>query len=240
MRPNSKRPTVAITYSSANYAKFDHWSMVFESVAEAGATPVTIDCADVQATFRSLSRGMDGLILAGGGDVDPRRYGADANDPMIWEANPVHDSGELEAFDLAQKAGIPVLAICRGAQLVNVSLGGSLWVDLARDRPNSIGHWAGDDHISRPFHDVEVAEGSVLARWMGQGGRIPANAQHHQGMRKIAAELTETAWTSDGLVEGYECLERNLVGVQWHPELLWEAEPSAAALMAGFVEGCRG
>lgn len=239
MRASSSRPAIAVTYSSSDYADFDHWSTVFESVVEAGGVPVAIDCTDVQGTFRRLARGMGGLILGGGGDVDPRRYGADPDDPLVRDTNPLHDAGELEAFEIAQNAGTPVLAICRGAQLVNVALGGSLYVDLVRDMPGALDHWAGYENLGKPVQDVEVAEGSLIAHWMGQHGRVPVNTQHHQGMREIAPGLTETAWTSDGLVEGYECVERRLVGVQWHPEMLWEAEQSAAALMAGFVEDCR-
>ncbi|MFI5428874.1 gamma-glutamyl-gamma-aminobutyrate hydrolase family protein [Aeromicrobium sp. UC242_57] len=100
-------------------------------------------------------------------------------------------------------------------------------------------HRESEEALSRPLHEVEVRAGSLLSRWIGVHGVVPVNSEHHQGISVLAPALTPVAFSSDGLVEGAESIEHNIVGVQWHPEILWPHEPCSAALLQGFVADCQ-
>lgn len=142
----------------------------------------------------------DALVLTGGNDVDPARYGAVA-DARTSSLEPERDAFEVALLAAARRRGLPVLAICRGIQLVNVAWGGSLHLHLA-------------EHAPTRWHDVVVAPGSVLAGLHGPTARV--NSLHHQGVDRVADGLAVTARAPDGLVEGLEA--DGLVAVQWHPE----------------------
>ncbi|NYI44535.1 putative glutamine amidotransferase [Nocardioides aromaticivorans] len=232
------RPVVGITYSSQDLEDFALWRSLFHGFVAAGATPVGIDCAVEQPRIDGLVRRLDGLVVSGGGDVDPALYGGATDDELLRGVNHARDVAERSALDAAFASGIPVLAICRGLQFVNVVLGGTLYADLARDRPGPIAHRAGEEVLDRVCHDVEVEPGTLLAAWLGDAGTIAVNSEHHQGIRDLAPGLTAVAHAPDGLVEAVQLPERRLVGVQWHPEILWPNEPSSLDLLVGFVEEC--
>ena len=143
-----------------------------------------------------------GLVLTGGSDVDPARYGGVA-EASTSPLDPERDAREIALLDAARERGRPVLAICRGLQLVNVAWGGTLHLDLA-------------EHARTRWHDVAITPGSVLAGLYGPTARV--NSVHHQAVDRIADGLVVTARAPDGVVEGVEA--PGLVGVQWHPEQL--------------------
>ena len=230
-----RRPVVAITYSSREFAEFSDWATIFEAFVEAGATLVTMDCESEQATFTNLLAQVDALVLSGGGDVDPTLYGGDSTDHTVHAVSPTRDRLERLALEAAIAAGLPVLAICRGLQLMNAALGGSLVADLARDWNGTLPHRSPLDQSALSVHTVDVALGCEIAKWMGGSGAYPVNSVHHQGLDRLAQGLEPVAWSPDGLVEGVQDPARKLVGIQWHPELQWRSEPAAAALLAGFV-----
>ena len=215
----------------------------FGRVLTAMVTPFTregeLDLDAVQKVASYLvDQGSDGLVISGGGDVDPALYGGDPEDSVLRGVNQDRDASERRALDTALERGMPVLAICRGFQLVNVALGGTLHADLARDVPGSAPHHESHEALARPLHTVDVQPGSLLATWIGSTGSIPVNSEHHQGIRDLAPSLTAVATTPDGLVEAAESAERKVVGVQWHPEVLWPHEPRSASLLRGFVSEC--
>ncbi|HEU5359336.1 MAG TPA: gamma-glutamyl-gamma-aminobutyrate hydrolase family protein, partial [Gemmatimonadales bacterium] len=154
------------------------------------------------------------------------------------ELEPDRDAFEFAMLDAARARGLPVLAICRGMQVVNVALGGTLWQDLPTERRGSVQHdgtWARADRV----HAVEIARGSTLASAVGATS-IAVNSFHHQGIRALAPGLLPTATAPDGLVEGIEGADGQwLVGVQWHPEA-FHAEPDSpdARLFRTFVQAC--
>ncbi len=232
------RPIVAMTYSSTELEGFVHWRHMFRGLVAAGAVPIAIDCAVPVPQVAELVGRVDGLVISGGGDVSPDRYGGDPADPTLGDVNPVRDAGELAALDAARESGLPVFAICRGAQLVNVGLGGTLYADLDRDRPGSIAHRAGEEPLERVLHPVAVDPSSRLSRWLGGASELDVNSEHHQGLRDLASGLRATAWSSEGLVEAFEHPTEPLLAVQWHPEILWVNEPHALALMAAFTRSC--
>lgn len=237
--PPLDRPLIGITYSSAELAEFLLWRSMFRGVVAAGGVPLAIDCRDPQPHIADLVARLDGLVISGGGDVDARRYGGDPADPLLRGVNPHRDDAEIAALDTAVARGLPVLAICRGAQLVNVARGGTLHVDLGRDLPSELRHRESEEALGEPLHDVEVVAGTTLAAWTG-GGTIGVNSQHHQGIRTLADGLVPSAYAPDGLVEAFEHPPTRLTAIQWHPEVLWPSQAHALDLLRGFVATCGG
>jgi putative glutamine amidotransferase len=182
----------------------------WDRVREAGLEPV-----DVSSAAGASMAGYAGLLLTGGVDVDPAMYG-EALHPETEEVNGARDEFELTLLRQALDGGLPVLAICRGHQLLNVCFGGSLLQHVDGD-----GHrWHEDEPVTSSWHDVEIEDPSKLREIYG-AGRIVVNSRHHQAVtrERVALGLTCTAVSPDGLVEGLESpAHRWVVGVQWHPE----------------------
>lgn len=186
-----------------------------EAVWDAGGLPVllpTIDPAAAPAVLRACS----GLLLIGGGDVDPATYGEERH-PKTYEVDPQRDAFEIALVRAAIDDGLPVLGICRGAQVLNVAFGGSLQQDLTGD---SAHHWTGG---FEPAHTVVIEAGSELAAAYGTR-ELKVNSLHHQGIGRLGEELRPTAWSEDLVIEGLEHEAKWVVGVQWHPEV----QPAAA------------
>ena len=154
-----------------------------------------------------------GLVLTGGNDVDPARYHA-APHPRLGETDSARDAVELALLAGAEARGLPTLAICRGIQLLNVALGGTLYQDLPSEHPSTI------DHVGPGArHPLRVQPGSQLSRAVGAGAQ-PVISRHHQAIRDLAPGLRVTAWASDEVIEGVERVNGGAwtVAVQWHPE----------------------
>jgi putative glutamine amidotransferase len=194
-----------------------------EAVRAAGAEPVLIDwrTADGAAALD----GVHGVLLTGGADVDPRLYGESPHG-TYEPADKGRDGFEIEIVRLALERDLPVLAICRGVQVLNVACGGTLWQDL----PSQIGHdvahqVTGPRHT--PAHDVHVVEGSRLdsilsPRMSAAARRVPVNSRHHQAIKQVAPGFMVTAKADDGVIEAVERPDAAFcVGVQWHPENFW-------------------
>lgn len=227
-------PVIAVTVDFADFPKFALWKDMFRGLVAAGAAPLAIDCGQSRTDWETLLADVDGLLITGGTDVDPRLYGGDPSDPIIHSLNPARDNNEIAAYRVALSRELPILAICRGAQLVNVVRGGSLVPDLLRDRPGSDMHWHAPDALGRAVHKITVVPGTVLANWLATSGEIAVNSQHHQGLAELAPGLCPVAHSPDGLVEAFELPGRNVLGVQWHPEVLWRTEDHALRLLTSF------
>ncbi|WP_205754243.1 gamma-glutamyl-gamma-aminobutyrate hydrolase family protein [Arthrobacter terricola] len=232
-----------MTYSSIELDELEagvEWQLMFRAVVAAGGVPLAIDCATAQPRIRELVQLADALIVLGGGDVDPELYDAEKHDPAISGVNPVRDRNEMSAIATARENGQPILAICRGFQLLNVVYGGGLIADLVRDRPGDVEHRFGAPKITRNQHTVTVESDSKLAQWMSTSGPIDVNSEHHQGILTVGAGLRATAHAPDGLVEAVEDTGGHVVGIQWHPEFTWPSDGNAAALLSGFIQECAG
>jgi putative glutamine amidotransferase len=168
---------------------------------------------------------FDGQLLVGGGDVDPARYGASTRHPEVAGVQAPHDEYELAALRWALEAGVPVLAICRGCQILNVGLGGTLHQ-----------HVEGHRDALQP---IEVAAGSRTALALGTTSPVGA-CRHHQTIDRVGDGLVVTATAGDGGVEGVELADgdRWVVGVQWHPEDTAATDPAEQALITSFVRRC--
>ncbi|MEU0539679.1 gamma-glutamyl-gamma-aminobutyrate hydrolase family protein [Nocardia sp. NPDC005978] len=212
------RPVIGLTtYSErARYGVWDQECALLprdyvDLVEHAGGTAVLLP--PVGAARRELVRRLDGIVLTGGADLEPSRYGA-APDPATRGTRPERDESEFSLFELARAEGIPVLAVCRGLQLVNAALGGTLVQHL----PDVLGH---TDHARTPgifgATRVTTVAGSLVAAIIGP--EVKANCHHHQAIERLAEPLRATAHAADGTIEAIESHgESFLIGVQWHPE----------------------
>jgi putative glutamine amidotransferase len=219
------QPVIGIS-AYAQQARWGDWDLpaillprrYCDMVTAAGGLPVLLPPMDGVAGV--LPR-LDGLILSGGGDVDPARYGA-ARDEACGPANAARDEAELELCQRALTAGMPLLGICRGLQVINVTLGGTLHQHL----PDLVGH---DDHSPEVSgygsHKVSVAPGSKLSAALGRTeAAVPTH--HHQAIDRLGSGLVATARTDDGVIEAIEFQQPGagspatpfMLAVQWHPE----------------------
>ena len=181
-----------------------------------------------------------GLLLTGGGDIEPSLYGEAAH-PAHAPAEPRRDALEIELVVRAIERDIPILAICRGLQVLNVALGGTLIQDIPSQVPNAVAHNVTDAY-DRIAHDVTIDSESVLAQVMNLHAlapRLAVNSRHHQAIKRLAADLVITATSSDGVIEAVERRpSRFCVAVQWHPENFWRTG-EFLPLFAAFVTSTR-
>ena len=181
---------------------------------------------------------FDGLLLVGGGDVDPSRYGGPPH-PEVYGTDVRRDDFEIGLARRAVESNKPVLAICRGIQVLNVALGGTLEPHLP-DRKGLVAH--GNPTGTQPWveHEVKVAESSRIAEACGRVA-FAARAAHHQAVKELGRGLTAVAWTEDGVIEGIEAEPGRgwVVGVQWHPERTADRDETQQALFDGFVSAAR-
>jgi len=205
-----------------------------ESVRLAGGDPWEIgrDVDSAKAVVASCA----GLVLTGGADVAPERYG-ERRHPTVTGVDPARDAYEIALVRAALAAGLPLLAICRGLQVMNVAAGGSLVQDIPSQFGTSVRHQVASpkDAIA---HDIAVGPGSRLAALMGTavaGGRLSVNSRHHQAVRRAADGFVVTADAPDGVIEALELPQaRFCVGVQWHPENFVESG-TFLPLFAGLI-----
>lgn len=240
-RRSQTAPVIAVTYSAPEFATWDQvspWQFTLRAIVAAGGVPLAIDCSSPQPAISRLVALGDGLIVLGGGDIDPARYRGNPADPTVSGVSGVRDAGELAALAAVRSLARPALAICRGFHLLNIAHGGALITDLARDRPGSITHQPGMAAPMRTQHEVHLAAGSRPARWMGRSDLVTVNSEHHQGVAEAGPGLVVTGRAADGLVEAVETIDGLAVGVQWHPEMLWPGDENALALLRGFVSEC--
>lgn len=207
-----------------------------ESLRRAGAEPIVVD-ADGDPPLDVLGR-VDGLVLTGGGDVGPQFYG-EGRGPHTEPAEPARDAFEIELAVRAIERDVPLLAICRGMQVLNVACGGTLIQHIPDDVPRPLVHQVS----SRPdaiAHDVEVAATSRLAEFLEPVvGRHPVNSRHHQAVKHLAPGLVIVATASDGIIEAVERPGlRFCIGVQWHPENFWRTG-EFDTLFRAFASACR-
>jgi putative glutamine amidotransferase len=208
------------------------------AVGAAGGEALILDYARHAAG--DLPRFLDGLVLTGGGDVDPALYGARRH-PETHDVDRARDEFELAAVRASLEADLPLLAICRGMQVLNVAEGGDLIQDISSEAPSSIAHRVPTPRDA-PAHDVRVATDSRLAALLvpriDADGRCGVNSRHHQAIGQLAATLEATAVAPDGVIEAVEHpTSRFCVGVQWHPENFWRTA-GFARLFEGFLHAC--
>jgi putative glutamine amidotransferase len=189
-----------------------------DAVRAAGLVPLVVPPLS-EAELTGVVEAVHGIVLTGGEDVDPAEFGA-VRHPQTQDPHKERDTCELALVRIAREMRIPTLAICRGMQVVNVALGGTLIQDIPSERPSDIKHDRSSERTMR-VHEVRVAPQSKLARALG-GTSITVNSSHHQAVDRVPVELRVTAHAPDGIVEGAEWTSDDwwMLAVQWHPEEL--------------------
>jgi putative glutamine amidotransferase len=201
-------------------------STYLRAVQEAGGVPVMLPPQLSADALLTLGERVQGLLLTGGGDIDPARFGESPH-PTVYDVAPSRDTLEMAALRQALDRSIPVLAICRGIQVLDVAMGGSLYQDVFTDPGTEIRH-SQKEPRHEPTHKVTLLPGSRLAEVMGTE-TVEVNSMHHQAIKGLGRDLVAVAWAPDSLIEGVEGADRSrfLLGVQWHPEeLVAHSEPA--------------
>ena len=210
-----------------------------QSVYRAGGLPMIIPDLRSESALDEFVECLDGLLLAGGADVSPLSYGRKDFDPK-WPGDKVRDDYEITLIKKAEKAGRPIFGVCRGLQILNVALGGTLYQDISTEKSDTLIHrdW---DIYEQNVHGVKLEPGSWLAKLYGKP-ELKVNTIHHQGVRDLAPSLKATAVAPDGVVEAVEEKTGRWVrAVQWHPE--WHALDQQGVdelelVFADFVRAC--
>jgi putative glutamine amidotransferase len=240
----SNRPIIGyvtrsgITTPEYRVPRFANNESYARAIVDNGGAPVMIPAVGDEEALAAIYETLDGLLLTGGPDVDPARYGH-ARHTLTDSGDPPMERAELYLAGRALHEGKPVFGICRGIQTLNVAAGGTLYQDIDDELHTPIEH-PGDGH-PRDYlaHTVSVTEGSRLAGALGRT-EIAVNSLHHQAVRDLGEGFAATATAPDGVVEAIETNgTAYAVGVQWHPEELYRAEQSFADLFRSFVSAAR-
>ncbi len=218
-----------------------------QALMGAGALPVAMPATVSRPIIAECVARADGVLLTGGEDLDPRLYSDRVPSKLRKTVNVTPDGGgrdyrELALVDEAFRQRKPLLAVCRGHQVLNVALGGTLYVDIRSEKPDAINHRR-MDRRSEVVHDVQLTPGSLLSKITG-GQRLGVNSTHHQAVARVAAPLAATAVSEDGIVEGLELKPGAadwlpfVLSVQFHPERLAGRYPAHRAIFEAFARAC--
>lgn len=244
-RPDAAIPLVAVTGRTLRPGRVERWSTAAvacpagytDALERAGACaavlpPVPLTAAQARARLAPF----DGLVLTGGVDVNPQLYGEEPR-PEVYGVDPVLDEFELALARAAVERELPLLGICRGMQLLNVALGGTLEQHIG-DRPGLVPHGTPNGG-NGALHEVRVHAASQLGKAMGVE-RAECMSHHHQAVGRLADGPTTVAWSDDGIVEAFELDAGWCVAVQWHPEETADRDPAQQALFDSFVAATTG
>lgn len=247
---SKQQPIIGITCGGIQPAHNHHPPRVGQNqtyvnaLVRAGAAPLLLPNVVDRDLLRALYEKLDGLLLSGGGDIDPARYG----ESIHKKCGPIdaeRDEAELTLTRWAVEDGKPLLAICRGIQILNVTLGGSLYQDIGAQVPKSLEHtWYPEHPRSHRSHTIAVTPGTRLAQIL-EANSLQVNSLHHQAIKDLAPPLTVSARASDHVVEAVELQNPSsgshsfVLGLQWHPEDLAPNDMRQQAIFDSLVESCR-
>jgi len=230
------RPRIGITMRlELNTERFYLSRYYSEAIEAAGGVPVHISLIPDPRYVSSVIESMDGILLPGSdSDVDPIRYGHEPHQEL-GDVHQVKDETDLLVLSEVEKHRLPLLGICFGMQVLNVSRGGTLIQDIKSQLPVVFKQKQGPPR-DRPSHRVKLLEGSLLAT-LAEADAAVVNSHHHQAIESLGKNLVATAWTADGVVEALEDprADRFVSAVQWHPELGWKEDGLSQALFEHFV-----
>lgn len=248
-----RRPLVAISEGFADYG--DYYGFGYgRPLLAAGALPVLLPYFEREPDRVDLIDRVDALVLAGGRDIEAWRYGREVPHATQGEPQPFLDEIELWYAREAVERGVPLLGVCRGCQVINVALGGTLYGDLAEFPEGGADHpgakWAewralvaatldGHDRPAHPIHPVEIKPGSILAEHLGDGYVV--DSYHHQGIKDLGDGLEAVAWAPHGVIEAVEMPAAStfVLGVQWEINEEWQNDDRMLAVWRTFVEAAR-
>jgi putative glutamine amidotransferase len=233
------RPKIGITgHISKDSPNLSITNSYMEAVFACGGFPLLLPIKGNEELWLQAAGEMDGFLFTGGGDVSPSRFGEETLQ-CCGEISPLRDTMELDLLNAILPTGKPVLGVCRGIQLLNVGLGGTLYQDiyLQNAQPFLQQHTQKlPDYL--PAHDIIIEEGSLLHR-IEKTTRLPVNTLHHQAVKDCAPGVSIAARSSSGLIEAIEKQDHPFfLGVQWHPERMWHVDTAAKVLFESFVDAC--
>ena len=234
----SNKPIIAITplYNHESYT-IRMVNRYVNAVAKYGGAPIVLTMCEDPSILDAFVDSFDGVILSGGADVNPRYYGEEIQ-AFCGPTVPDYDRMEMALIRKTIEAGKPIFGICRGLQILNVALGGTLYQDIHEQCKGKNLH----DQKTRFYelsHEIRVEPDSILHRCMGKDV-LEVNTLHHQAIKEVAPDLRTTAMSMDGLVEAVEHRTApNVFAVQYHPEELFEHYPEHGAIFQYFIDLCR-
>ncbi|HET59373.1 MAG TPA: gamma-glutamyl-gamma-aminobutyrate hydrolase family protein [Chloroflexi bacterium] len=237
---SSTSPQIGITigHNAGSPPVYELGAAYLQAVTKAGGTPLLLPTSLPHDSLLSLFQQCSGLLLSGGRDVDPLRYQT-RPDPRAKGIDHDRDEAEILLIEIALANGIPILAICRGIQILNVAMGGSLYPDVMQDHPGAQKH---DFYPNLPRdayrHTITLASGSLLQTIMNTD-MIQVNSLHHQSIKSPASGLQVVGMAEDDTIEAVVAPHKDwVIGVQWHPECLPQ-DTHAQKLFAAFIETAR-
>ena len=208
-----------------------------KTVERLGGIPIVIPYADNESTLTEFSDICDGFIFTGGADIDPKHYGEDKK-ATCGGIQQYRDDLELRLFNVIIKTKKPIIAICRGIQLVNVALGGTLYQDIPSEKPSEIFHQQKEPKFAMS-HGVKILKGTPLYSLIGSE-RMKANSFHHQAIKDLGKDLEIMATADDGIIEAvYLKSDRYLRAYQWHPERIWAEDELNRRIFEDFINACK-
>ena len=236
-----KQPFIGITTTrreADERSKISCQENYIRSILTAGGIPLLIPLGLSLEQRTRIVEQLDGIMLTGGGDIHPRYFNGKSHS-TVYGIIPDRDELEVSLVNLAMQHHKPLLGICRGCQVMNVALGGTLITDIPTQFNGSINHSTSDDNPWPTIaHSVNIVEKSRLAKIISEQ-QIEVNSRHHQAVEKVAPGTIVSAVSPDGLIEGIEAIDHPFcIGVQWHPEGM-PSDPNAKELFAAFVEAAR-
>ena len=208
------------------------------AIEDAGGIPVLLPLLSNRAEWRQMVAHVHGLLITGSGsDLAPEFYGERQRHPFT-RMSQERATMELGVAKVAYQADVPMLGICGGMQSINVALGGTLYQDIAAQLNTPIEHRP-TYSATKTTHSVHIAPRSLLRR-IARKSRVAVNSSHHQSIKKVAPKLRQIAVAPDGVIEAVEALDRLfLLGVQWHPEFLYDRDPIQMRLFSAFIRAAR-
>ena len=215
----SSAPVIAVIIGREPAHRYSVHRGYIDAVARAGGLPLVLPAMAVDGARHrviEIVENADGLLLTGGGDIDPSHYD-DSVAPEVYDLDPVRDTLEIDALRAARTRGVRVLGICRGMQLMAVASGGSLHQHLPSAGFDH--HWD-ESRQYEPVHEIVADPGSAAE--LALAGTVKVNSIHHQAVRDPGRDLHATAWSDDGVIEAVE--RENELGIQWHPERLFDTD----------------
>jgi putative glutamine amidotransferase len=238
------RPLIGITTRAGTRSAHNHErpidyinSSYVHAVEDAGGLPILIPILQDLSGLQTLLPRLDGLLLPGGLDIDPRHYHQQPH-RLTGSPNPSLDTLELALAHWALQEKIPTLGICRGMQLLNVALGGDLYQDLGEQYPDSLAHASWDLPRDQFAHSIQIEAGSWMEKIFGQQV-VESNSLHHQGIRRPGNGVIISGRSEDGVPELMEVTDHPfMLAAQCHPEELYQSTPIWAKLFTAFVAAC--
>lgn len=234
------KPVIGVTTFLNNQIKKSIISVNFNyanSILLAGGIPVLIPLITDKEKLSDYLKILDGIVFTGGEDVSPLKYGENPLNKIKMTADE-RDECEFTLFNGAYEMGIPVLGICRGAQLINVSLKGSLYQDINDQVEGSLGHSPFDNYADQLYHSVNILKDSKLYD-IFKKDNIFVNSFHHQAVNKLGENLRISAISTDGIIEAFESTDdKFIMGIQWHPEGLTIKYPEFVGIFEALVKTC--